>query len=712
MPQTGNKGSIDVGSLTPFFNPNSIAILGASSDANKIGGRPVANIKAGGFKGALYPVNPNYPEIQGLKSYPSVLDIDGDVDMAIVSVPARMVSDAIRQCGEKGIKAAAIFSSGFAEISEEGAAAQRAFVDIAGEFDMRIIGPNCMGTMNIRTGMWGTFISGLADSPTSAGGISLASQSGAFGGHCFQLMRLRGYGLNLWATTGNQADVEFADCLAYMAQDPDTKVVLGYMEGVRDPDKLVTALEMARQNGKPVVMMKVGTSEVGTAAAASHTASLTGADAVFDALMRQYDVYRAHSIDELFDVAYGCTGGHFPATPDLGLITVSGGVGVVMADAAADNGLELPELPKETQERVREMVPFAGTRNPLDVTAQLINDPGIMSPMFDALLEDGGYPTALCFAAYLGLNAAAVERIRPVLEEVAQRYKDRLLVLSILSDEGPRRMFQEMGYLVYEDPTKAVKAIAALHYFGRAFARKDARQDPPALPSGAPAIETGAEVNEFDAKKILLAAGVPAVEERIITSAAEAADAAGGLGFPVVMKIVSPDILHKSEIGGVLLNIASAEDASAGYDTLMQRAGDAEPNARIDGVLVAPMVSGGVETIVGVQRDPVFGPVIMFGLGGIFVEVLKDVTFRIAPFGIDEAHTMIREVKGYPLLEGVRGQPPADVDALAEALARLSVFAAANADTLESIDINPFIVRPKGEGAVAVDALILSRTGS
>ncbi|MCA8927687.1 MAG: acetate--CoA ligase family protein [Alphaproteobacteria bacterium] len=698
---------INTESLRTLFDPQSVAIIGASSEPTKIGGRPIDNMKIAGFQGRIIPVNARSKEIQGLPAVPSLRDVAEPVDMAIVVVPQPAVLDAVTACVEKGVKSAIILSSGFAEINEAGAKEQARVAAIAREGGLRIMGPNCMGTMNANTGMIATFAN-LAGIKPQTGGISVASQSGAFGAHCYTVMRERGYGMNLWATMGNQCDVDFSDCLAFMAQDPNTDVVMGYMEGITDAPRMLEALEIARAHKKPVVLMKVGTSDVGSAAAASHTASLTGSDAVFDAVLRDYDVYRARTYDEMFDVAYACSAKKFPTKRDLGVITVSGGVGVIMADAAADKGFDLPPLPESTQKRLKEMVPFAGTRNPLDVTAQLVNDPTIMQPMFESLLGDGGYTNAICFMASVGLYPTMMEKLQPAFEAVAKEFPDRLITFSALTRQETRQPLEELGYLVYEDPARAINAMAAMVHFGEAFYGGKVRQAPPALPAGAPKVQAGAQLNEFDAKKMLAAAGVPVVDERIVQSAEAAAAAAKEIGFPVVAKIVSPDIQHKSEIGGVLLNIADEAEAAAAFDTLMQRGRTAVPTARLEGVLFAPMVQGGVETIIGVQRDPVFGPVVMFGLGGIFVEVLKDVTFRLAPFGVDVAHEMIRSVRGYPMLEGVRGAPPADVDALAEALAAVSVFAAANAETLESIDLNPVLVRPRGEGCVAVDALIVA----
>lgn len=705
------SGPLDLPSLKAFFSPDNVAIVGASSNPTKIGGRPINNMKIAKYKGRVLPINPTAKEIQGLPSYPDLASVDGPVDMAIIVVPQErgLVEPAIQGCIDKGVKCAIILSSGFAEIDAKGAAAQDRIAAAAKEAGLRVMGPNCMGTMNANTGMIATFTSGLVDKGPDAGGISIASQSGAFGAHCYMLARERGLGLNLWATMGNQSDVEFSDCLAYMAEDKNTEVVMGYIEGIQDADKFQAALAHAQAQKKPVVLMKVGTSDVGSAAAASHTASLTGSDAVFDALLKQYDVYRAQSIDEMFDVAYAASFGKFPEKPDLGVITVSGGVGVIMADAAADAGLTLPPLPKKTQKHMRELVPFAGTRNPLDVTAQFINEPSLMKPMYQALLDDGGYGSSICFGAAVGLNEAMMETITPQLEAIGKKYKDRALAMSIVSRPHTRAKLEDAGFMVFEDPSRGINAIAALNFFGKAFARKAGKRRPPKLPKGAPKAEAGRALNETDSKALLAANGVPMVDERVVTSANGAGKAARGVGFPVAMKIVSADILHKSEIGGVILNVASAKEAEAAFKTLMGRAKKHAPKAHVDGIMVAPMITDGVETIMGVVRDPVFGPTVMFGLGGVFVEVLKDVTFRVAPFGVDVAKEMIGEVKGRAMLDGVRGAPPSDVEALAQALAQLSSFAAANADTLETVDVNPFLVRPKGKGAVAVDALVIGK---
>ena len=693
----------DTSDLTAFFAPASIAVIGASDDPTKIGGRPVRNLVLGGYDGRILPINPRYARVQGLPAFAHIADVGTPVDLAIVSLPALQVPDAIRACASSGVKAAIVFSAGFAEASEDGARAQAEMRAIAQAAGMRLLGPNCMGTINSRNGVLATFTSGIVDRAPRPGNISLASQSGAFGSHCLALMRERGLALNLWATTGNQCDVEVADFLAYMAADPATDVIIGSIEGVHDARRLVEAFELARRNRKPMIVMKVGTSDAGAAAMASHTASLAGSDAVFDAVLREYGVYRARMIDELMDVAYAASRGRFPENSGLGIVTVSGGVGVLMADAAAKAGAALQPLPQATQNSLRRLVPFAGTQNPIDVTAQILNDPDLIEPMLELVLDEGNYSSVIVFLSHLGLNPAVIAKLLPGLERIAGRYPDRYLSVSLLSHPDVRAALESAGFTVFEDPTRAVHAASALARFQQSFA---APHRPALLLPQAAAIAAGARYTEYQGKQFLREAGLRVTMERVATSPAEAAGFAAEIGFPVVLKIVSPDIAHKSDMGGVLLDLKDEAAVRSGYADIRERVARAAPDARIEGVLVAAMVPAGVETVLGVVRDPLFGPVVMFGLGGIFVEVLRDVVFKPAPFGVEDARDMIDRVRGSALLNGVRGSPPADIDALAEALSRLSLFAAANAATIASIDINPFVVLPQGQGAIAVDAFI------
>ena len=694
----------DSSTLAPFFAPRSIAIIGASDDPSKIGGRPIGNLVLGRYRGRILPINPKYERVQGMPAYRSIAETGEPVDLAIIAMPALHVPDAVRSCASSGVKAAIIFSAGFSEASEDGARAQDEIRTVARAAGLRLLGPNCLGTINTRNGVLATFTSGIVEQAPQPGGISLASQSGAFGSHCLALMRERGLALNLWATTGNQCDVEVADFLAYMAADPATDVIIGCIEGVHNGRRLIQAFDIARRNRKPMIVMKVGTSDAGAAAMASHTASLAGSDAVFDAVLRDHGVYRARTIDELMDVAYVASRGRFPASPGLGVVTLSGGVGVLMADAAAEAGADLRPLPAATQASLKQLVPFAGTRNPVDATAQILNDPELMEPMLKLLLDEGHHSSLVIFLSHVGLNPAVIHKLLPGLKRVADTYSDRYLSVALLCHADVRADLESVGYSVFEDPTRAIHAAVALVRFKQVFDAPQ-RLTKLALPPAAP-ITAGARYLEFEAKQLLGRAGLRVTSEKVAASADDAARFASEIGFPVVLKIVSPDIAHKSDVGGVQLNLRDEAAVRMGYAEMRDCVSKALPQARIDGVLVAAMVPAGVETVLGVVRDPLFGPVVMFGLGGIFVEVLRDVVFKPAPFSAEEARAMVDQVRGSALLQGFRGAPPADIDALAEALSCLSLFAAANADTITAIDINPFLVLAQGQGAIALDAFI------
>jgi acyl-CoA synthetase (NDP forming) len=695
------------GSLEPLLRPRSVAIIGASHDPSRIGGRPLRYMMEAGFAGAIYPVNPRRSSVQGLDAYPDIADVPGSVDFALLALPAAACMPAVEACAAKGVRAMVIFSSGFAEVGDEGRALQERIGAIGRQAGMRIVGPNCLGLFTNAIGFFPTFTS-LIDTGgfPHPGNVAIVSQSGAYGSHVFLLARRRGIGINTWITTGNECDVQVPECLLQVALDDETEMIVVYAEGIRERGILLEALARARANRKPVVFMKVGRSKIGAQAARSHTAALAGADAVYDALFRQFGVHRARTTEELIDVAYACRRRIYPTGRRLGLVTLSGGVGVQMADAAEDHCLDVAPMPEDAQRELKQLLPYAAVRNPVDVTAQAFNDMSLVARNLEVMYERGNYDAIIAFFTGVAGSRYVAAQLRESLRTARERFPDQLVALSIVAPEETIRLYEEEGYLIFEDPTRAVAAVAALMAFGRSF--QEVGRALPAFELGGEPLPEG-PMSERAAKRLLAAAGIPVLEERLAATPDEAAKAARELGFPVALKISSPDVLHKTEIKGVVLGVRSADAARHEAEALLERARAARPDARVEGVLVAPMIQDGIETILGVSRDPVFGPVVMFGLGGVFVEVLNDVTFRIAPFDLREAGRMIGEVRGRALLEGARGAPPADIDALASALARLSEFAARHADAIESIDLNPFVVLPEGQGAITLDALIVPR---
>ena len=688
--------------LTPLLAPRSIAILGASNDATRIGGRPIAFMKtAGKFQGAIYPVNPNRAEVQGLRAYPSVADLPETPDAAIIAVPAALAVQAVEDLGRRGTKAAIMFTAGFAEVDEAGAAEQARMVAAARAHGMRLLGPNCLGVFDGRTGYYATFSSSFDSGWPVPGRIGIASQSGAYGTHLYTLARNRGIGASLCIMTGNEADVTVGECIGWLAENPEVDVIAAYIEGIREAPGLIAAFETARAARKPIVMMKVGRSALGSAAAKSHTASIAGDDAVTEAVMAEFGVVRARTSEEMLDIAQTATRRIYPARNTLGMITLSGGAGVLVSDVAEQAGLAMPPMPEDAQAKLKELVSFCAPRNPVDATAQVGNDLALLTPFFESLIRDGGYSSILGFFTMVASSRrwpAMLEK----LNEVRARYPDRLYVLSAIAPEAATRAMEADGWVCHEDPSRAVAAIAAMGRFGEGFAAP-----PPAAPPVVPPVVLPAATpSEAEAKRLLAQAGIACAPEAACAHADAAVAAAAGFGYPVVLKILSPDILHKSEIGGVLLDVADAAAVRAGFATLLERARAHAPAARIEGVLVAKQLKGGVECILGIHQDPVFGPMAMFGLGGVFVEVLKDVVFHRCPFGEDVAEAMIRAIRGFPLLDGARGRAKADVAALASMLARLSSFAVAAGPRLGSIDLNPVFAMPAGEGAFAADAVI------
>ncbi|MDP5183903.1 acetate--CoA ligase family protein [Blastococcus sp. BMG 814] len=689
-----------------------MAVIGASSDPTKIGGRPIHHLRDAGFTGAIYPINPHRDEVQGIPALRSLDDVPGEIDLAIVAVPTGAVLDAVTACAGKGVKVAILFSAGFAEMGPDGAALQEQLVQVAGAAGMRLLGPNCIGAASGEIGAIATFAFAV-QLPKPEGPlprVALVSQSGAIGGHSVAAALPRGFQFDPWVTTGNEADIDVADCVAYLAMDDSVSAIAVYMEGCRSGERLKAALDIAFQRRKPVIMLKAGESDVGAAAAASHTASLVGSNQAYDALFHRYNVCRVGSITELVQMSYALAVGRLPAGRRLGILTGSGGGGILAADAASVSGLEVPPLPAAAQERLKAIWSAASVVNPIDTTAQVTNDPALLSSFLDVVLSEGDFDVVLLFLTYIGMRRPWSDNVVESLRKVRAAHPDATVMVSMLGTDDVLRDVRALGMPLFEELGDAVTVTARL---GRLAENFTVRPEPEGW-SGRTVrrLGPGEARTESSAKRLLSDIGIPVAREVLVTSAEDAARAAEEIGGAVAMKVESPDVLHKSEAGGVVLDVASPDEAAAAYDRITGAVRSAVPDADIHGVLVAEMVTGGVETILGIQNDASLGATVVFGLGGIFVEVLGDVSCRLAPIGVEEAEAMIREVKGFDLLDGARGRPRCDVPALADALSKLSFFAADNPDVLDSIDINPFIVLPEGQGAVAVDALVARRAAA
>ncbi len=688
--------------LDILLRPRSVAMVGASGDVTRIGGRALRHLKEVGFSGEIFPVNPGRDEVQGLKAYKTVDDVPGHPDCAVLALVSDAVLPAIEACARKGVRSAVIFSAGFAEMGVEGAALQQRILDVARGAGMRLLGPNCLGMYNLHANSFLSFSGIFDDVKGTAGRLGLVSQSGGYAGDVVLAAQEVGLDFGVWITTGNEADIGVGEALRHMADSDDVDVVVGYIEGVRDRDAFFQGLEAAHANRKPVVVLKVGRTEQGARAAASHTASLAGADGVYNAVFQRYGVYRARTTEEMLDVAYAASHGRFPRNKRIVILTNSGGVGVQAADFAADEQLDTAAVSDEVQAQIRALAPNSATQNPIDLTAQVANDPPIFAKALDFALTPGGFDMAYCSVGLIAGLPFIKQRLLDSMREGLASHPETPVGLSVVASPAIIAEYKEAGFLCYRDPARAIKALAALASFPTAWDR--------ALPgaeaiAGMPQLQAGQSFSEAASKALLAQIGVTPPAEHLVSDAQGAVAAARAIGRPVAIKVVSPDILHKTEIGGVALGVAPV-DAGARLEAMAKAVAAAKPEAHIEGYLITPMLAGGVECIVGVHSDPLLGPVIMFGLGGVTVELMKDVTTRLAPVSEDEALEMIRSVKGFPLLDGFRGRPKADVPALARAVCALSRLAAANATIVRTIEVNPLLVLDAGEGVLALDAVI------
>ena len=699
--------------LEKFFNPRAIAVIGASQDLNTISGQPLKFLKSHGYEGRLYPVNPRYQEVAGVRCYAQLADVPETPDLALILVNATRVADMLAQCGAKGVPYVIIFSSGFSEVGGDGVDLQQRLVAIAREHDIGVIGPNCQGMINVADKVFAGFGS-VFNADYDPGVVSMVSQSGGFG---FSVMNLSskdgGLAFRQMVTTGNEIGVSTLDFIQYFIRDPQTRIIAAYIEGLKDARGFIDVGHRALDAGKPVLIWKVGNTEQGQRAAASHTANLGGAMALYKAAFRQAGILQVEDIQDVIDYGRAFRSGRLPRGNRLAIVTISGGAGILMTDECIARGMQLAQLAPQTLAKLREFVPsFGSLLNPVDVTAAIFNDLSLINRTLKTIIED---PNVDCVAMInASLQGEIAARIAGEIVAVAKETdKPLLLAWSARDVVAPEAyaLLDAARIPHYKSPVRCGRALAALSWYAESRRRvQNARAEVPmrvksAAARTALADRTG-DVTEYQAKRVLFEYGIRVTHETLATTKARALAAAKRIGYPVALKVQSPDISHKTEAQAVALGIRDEREMDRAYDRVLSNASKYKASARIEGVLVQEMLSGGVEAILGVVNDPLFGPAVMFGLGGIFAEVMKDVVFRLAPVTPSVARDMILEIKGHAVLAGARGRPPADIDALADAICRLSALALDLQDRVAELDINPLFVMEKGKGVVAADALI------
>jgi acyl-CoA synthetase (NDP forming) len=698
------------GALQKLLYPRSIAIVGASDNPAKLSGRPLSYLKRFGFTGRILPINPTRSHVQGLRAHRSLDEVDGDIDLAMIMLPAGQTADAVRACGKRGIPAAIVGASGFAELGGQGATLQRDLQTAIEQSGVRVLGPNCLGMIGVRDRATPTFSSSLdEDVPLKEGPVAFLSQSGAFGGFVFNEAQNLGIGISHYLNTGNEVDLSVAELLDGLVSTDQTEVVLAYLEGVSDGRRLLDAARHAHERDKPIIAVKVGRSAAGASAAHSHTASLTGEDAVFDGAARQYGILRVDGPEPMLDAAQIFSTGRRLRGRKLTTLSVSGGAGALMADAAAAHGVEVRAWDETWQAKMADVIPAYGSaRNPIDLTGTLIADPDILRRALQVAVEHPGTDMiAVLLGCADGSSAQFIDDI-----EAANRSTDRPLIVVWTGGSGrPRQRLRDLGIPCYTEPGRAAAALGLLAGFSLRRPPPTPRRPAGTDEAAARSVLTKArsadqvQLDEYESARLIAAYGVPCAGSRPAESADAAVTAAEELGGPVAVKLLSDRIEHKSDIGGVRLGLGDAGSVRKAALDLFRIARDAGiADARL---LVQRMASAGTELIVGVKRDPVFGPVVVVGLGGVLVEALADSQVAVAPVDTDTARQLLLSLRGSRLLGALRGKPPRDVDAAAEVIARLSWLAVDLSEDVAELDVNPLLLGPHGDGVTAVDALAL-----
>ncbi len=698
-----------------IISPKSIAVVGATNRPGSVGLATFKNLLQAGYQGILYPVNPKSKSIQGVKAYPSLTDVPDNVDLTVIVVPAEIVPSVVKEAIQKQVKGCVVITAGFKEVGGYGAELEKQLQSLVKESGIRLVGPNCLGVINTNKAV--CMNASFARIMPKPGNIAFISQSGALCTAVLDVAAGRNIGFSKFVSFGNKADVNEIDLLRYLKDDPDTDVILMYIEDITDGREFIEVTrDITLNTGKPILAVKSGRSQEGARAAASHTGSLAGSDNTYDAILLQGGIQRVEGVNELFHYAQAFSEQPLPKGNRVAIITNAGGPGIMATDAAIRHGLNLAVFSETTRARLLEHLPAtASIHNPVDVIGDATHE-RYEAAIRDILMDDGVDGAIVILTPQAMTDIIETARIIPrVAKDIRKTILSSFMGLVDVS-EGVRYL-EEHGIPNYTFPEAAVRAMASMVRFSERLRSKESqkreiRRFSADREMAANIIKEKLEgkqsyyMPEKEAAEILRCYGFPLLESRVVRDPSKLGTVIDEIGFPVAMKIASPDIVHKSDVGGVHLKIKSLEEARKAFEEIIKNVKTSKPTAHVEGILVEQMARGGVEVILGATRDPKFGPMCMFGLGGIFVEALKDVTFRLAPMWELSAENMIRSIKAYKVLRGVRGNPPADIEAIKECILRLSQMVSDHPE-IKELDINPLIVYPEGQGCMVADSRIL-----
>jgi len=687
------------GDLSSLFNPRTVAIVGASDDPSKFGGRVLFYLGKGDWSGNVIPIHPDLQYVQGIRAVSSITAVDQAVDLAVIAVPQKSVKSTLQECIDVGVKTAMIYASGYAESTEFGKSEQMALIQKAKSAGLRILGPNCIGVANALDRFAATFATMWQDGWQPPGRTAIVSQSGAMASYFYVMLKERGIGISKWCSTGNEGDIDIAEFIHYAADDSQTRVVIAAMEGVGDGARLLAAVRKSSECKKPVILIKLGRSQVGQLAAGSHTGSLAGEDRVFDALVQQAGGIVVSTFSEAVDITSAFLASPLPIGRRVGIVTASGGGGIMAADKAQMLGLDVPELEKSLRDQIDPLIPGGNSRNPVDVTAMVLTNMDLMVPPIVHVAQSQNTDALIVF---LTSAFRAEDKIKKLIEQLNAHQLDgyeKPILFSLFTTPVGFQLFQAAGFPAFLEPVRAVEVLACLLKWKERIEKLSIEKKPKQKNFSLPK-----KKDEASYLSMFANFGLDIAATQLVNSEKEAIDAAQSLGPLVVMKVSVPELTHKSDIGGVRLNISTIQDVRNAWHELSQiylkLVSDKQPK-----LIVQRQMTSGVELMLGMKFDSDFDNVMLVGMGGKWVEILDDVSICKPPINKDQALQMLMSLKGFPLLNGARGSPIKDVDAVIRSMVAFSQFAA-QAHGIESAEINPLVVGQSGQGCWAVDAKI------